>query len=496
MILHINHVARTKPSKAGGRAQKSLGQLTGLVAGSLVTLVEDRDMDGRLLSSLHVHLDWLQYKTNFRDPVVVRRTVDAGGQPMPLAEIAIDLRQADPERLPQALSEALQVVGDEPGSRDRDGRVFFDQFKPFRESIIWNFNRLFWERVGDWEAASGKGFEAALPGGKSDANDEQAVADTVEEFWALLRDLEKLGQLPSEICALEIGVGSGAHAKLWLDRFQGLDREHGTSYYARLSFIFGDYSQFTLERAREAAGSHAPLIKLVPMEALNPFKALQSYRFKILSVHLTNVYDNLIFDELVRRDGRVYIVEGRAYLGAATVARLEADFGITRADLPGAVGRLLAEGPGFMPDHARGVAFWRSLWAGLRVEERLRALDDLEEAHVPPGLTKFHLDDLLAEAPDDVRFHVSRGAAESFANTLPLLHPRGSLQVQDIFVSAMEEYRQGFRGPGKLDGSLVTWVNGALLRAVGRRAGYDVHFLPYKYRPGSRTSILNTTQRA
>ena len=71
------------------------------------------------------------------------------------------------------------------------------------------------------------------------------------------------------------------------------------------------------------------------------------------------------------------------------------------------------------------------------------------------------------DAPDDVRFHLSRGAAESFVHTVPLLHPRGYLQVQDIFVADMHEYRQGFRGPGKLDGSVVNWVNGALLRAIG-----------------------------
>ncbi len=69
------------------------------------------------------------------------------------------------------------------------------------------------------------------------------------------------------------------------------------------------------------------------------------------------------------------------------------------------------------------------------------------------------------------------------------------LQVQDIFVSEMDDYRKGFKGPGKLDGSLVTWVNGALLRAVGARAGYDVHFAPFPYRPGTKTSILYTTQR-
>ena len=102
---------------------------------------------------------------------------------------------------------------------------------------------------------------------------------------------------------------------------------------------------------------------------------------------------------------------------------------------------------------------------------------------------------MLASAPADIRFHISRGAVESFVNTVPLLHPRGYLQVQDIFVATMDEYRQGFRGPGKLDGSVVNWVNGALLRAVGARTGYDVHFSPFRYRAGSRTSILYTTLR-
>jgi hypothetical protein len=458
-----------------------------------MTLVEKDGIDPRLLASLRVHLDWLQYSANFREPLVVRRTIDGLGRPLPLAEIAIDLRQADPDRLVEGLAGALKTIG---STDDHDGRVVLDDFRPLRESLIWRFNHLFWERVGEWESASGRGFEAALPGGKSDANDPQAVADTVADFFRLLDDLAAHGQLSNEIYCLEIGVGSGEHARLWLDAFKAMDDQRGSGYYSKLRYVFGDYSLFTLERARAAVGPHAPLVQLVPMDALNPFKALPSLRFKVLYVHLTNVYDNLIFDEMVRRDGRVYLVEARAYLSAASVERIVTDFGVTAAELPGMVARLLEGGPEVMGDRARGVAFWRCIWGALKLEERLRALDEVDEAHVPPGLTRVHLDDLLAEAPDDVRFHISRGAAESFANTLPLLHPRGSLQVQDIFVSGMEEYRQGFRGPGKLDGSVVTWVNGALLRAVGRRAGYDVHFTPYKYRPGSRTSILHTTQRA
>ena len=202
-------------------------------------------------------------------------------------------------------------------------------------------------------------------------------------------------------------------------------------------------------------------------------------------VHSTNTYDNLPFDDLVRRDGKLYLVEVRALSERRRGGRPGGRLRRSRArSCPRWRSRLLDGGPFAVFRDERGVEFWRRLWDAFKLEERLLALDDRDDAHVPPGLRKEHLEDLLAEAPDDVRFHISRGAGESFANTLPLLHPRGYLEVQDIFVSDMDDYRKGFRGPGKLDGSLVTWVNGALLRAVGARAGYDVHFAPFPYRPG------------
>jgi hypothetical protein len=492
VILHINHIAPSR-KKPAGRSPQS--ELAGLVNCTMLSMIEEGVLDARLAPSLRVHLDWIQYKTNFRDPVVVRRAADPAGRLLPLAEIAIDLRQTSAERVSAELARAVQALSESPDANARR-HVFLGGFRPYRDCLIWDFNRLFWRHLGDWEAASGQGFEAALPAGSSDANHPEAVAASAREFLARVQELDAKGQCPVDLIGLEIGVGTGARAAAWLDAFKALDAEAGGRFYPRLHFLLGDYSPTSLERALAAVAHHGDHVSGVPLDALNPLAALGAYRFKIMYVHSTNTYDNLPFDDIVRRDGKLYLIEARAYLNGEAADRLVDDFGFSREALPAVTRQLLDGGPHAVIPGARGVELWRRLWDAFKLEERLLALDDRDDAHVPPGLRKEHLEDLLAEAPDDVRFHISRGAGESFANTLPLLHPRGYLEVQDIFVSDMDDYRKGFRGPGKLDGSLVTWVNGALLRAVGARAGYDVHFAPFPYRPGTRTTILYTTQRA
>ena len=247
--------------------------------------------------------------------------------------------------------------------------MYLDDFRPYRDCMIWDFNRLFWRNLADWEAASGRGFEAALPSGQSDANRPDAVADTVTEFWTLLKTLDDKGQLPAEISALEVGVGSGARAAAWMDGFKVYDAQQGTNYYSKLQFILGDYSPDTLERAVAALSRHAGHVCAAPLDALNPFKALSAYRFKIMYVHLTNVYDNLPFDDLVRRDGKLYLVETRAYLGSAAADRLGSSFNLSRSELTQKISCLLDEGPGALGLGERGVDFWRCVWDGFRLED-------------------------------------------------------------------------------------------------------------------------------
>ena len=67
--------------------------------------------------------------------------------------------------------------------------------------------------------------------------------------------------------------------------------------------------------------------------------------------------------------------------------------------------------------HDKGMAFWTRIWDFIRLEERLRAIDEGDDSHLPKGVSRSPLDDVLAEVPHDIRFHLSRGAAESFVNT-------------------------------------------------------------------------------
>jgi hypothetical protein len=482
MILHVKHI----PAKQTALAAS--------VASALVTAAGDGQVHPRTLENLNVHLDWLQYKTNFRESITLRRAV-RGEEVLPWIEVGVDLRQVRPEALKEEFVNALADVRDAAaGSRKR---VYLEPYTPIRSGLIWRFNNLFWQHLPLWETASGHGFESALPGKTSDANHPEAIADAVADFWTLLKDLDGHNQLPAEIFALEIGVGTGRRAAAWLDRFKALDRERGTQYYPRIRFLLADYSMPTLNRAMEAVKEHRELASFLAVDALDPFKSLSFLRYKVLSIHLTNVYDNLPTDEIVIRDGKLYFVEARAYVPAAAANRICESIGVAPTEFTRTVNRLLEVGPQHLL-HAnidQGVAFWRAVWDAIRLEERFVAIQSILDAPLPAGVKPSLLENFIGEGVLNQRFHLSSGALESFVNTVPLLHPRGYLQVQDIFVTAFEDYGKMFRGPGKMDGSIVNWVNGALLAEVGAQAGYDVHFAPFHYREGSRTSTLYTTHR-
>ncbi len=450
--------------------------------------------DGLSLAGIRLGLDWCQYRQTFREPIVERRSVEAGGGP-PVRELAVDLRQAEPEALERLLETALRrLAGDDRAAAATPSeRLYLEAWGPLRRSVVWQFNALYWREIEHWERTFQRGFEAALPGGKSDASNPAQVEEAVQQVFDSLRTLDKRGTLPPELFVLEIGAGTGERAGLWLDRFRDVAEAHGKDYYGRVRFLLSDYSMPMLERAHGNVLHHLDKVSFIALDALDPLKTLAFLRYKVLAIHLSNLYDNLPTDEVARRDGRFYLVEGRAYVRRDAAVELASRHGLPAERLPRQVELLLRIGPDAFPDPADGVRFWRELWQLVRVEERYTALDDPGEVAALPGLAPELVADCLGEWPGDFRCHLSNGALQSFVRTLPLLHPKGVLQVQDLFVTDAAGYRGAFRGPGKLDGSIVNWVNGALIRAVADRLGYRVEFAPFRYRPGSAITILTTS---
>jgi hypothetical protein len=484
----------------------------------LAPVVETLCADSIDLSRVTVVCDWIQYRANFREvadfrPVLAApvptaadhadaQYAGAAGSGLPTAEaaleIALDLRRCADADLPAVIGQLLQEHANPAGA----SRVPLEPWVTASHSCIWRFNALYWQALSHWEQATGREYEQALPGGESDARNVAAARELILELFKVWDDLDARNALPAELYVVELGVGNGSQARTWLDEFAQLSAGHGRDYYRRLQYLMGDYSPHVLGRALKAVAPHGDHVNALVVDATHPAVSLGFLRGKAFLAYVSNVYDNLPSDELVRIGGRTYRVDVRAYLRGADVLDIARSRSAAPDNLPDIIAKLLRLGPELlceaMPQHFGGVeqavAFWREVWTALRLQERYVPLQALDEYQVSADMTGELLRSLL-ESAGDVRMHVNNGALSSFAQTLPLLHPFGRLQCHDLFLTDLSHYRTGFHGPGKYDGSVVNWINGPLLQRVGSRSGFDVRIAPFAGRPASNLKTLTAQVR-
>jgi hypothetical protein len=495
------------------RAVRKLRDSAGAQAafGPLVRALCASDAD---LTSMRVVCDWIQYKNNFRDTAMVRPVISADGLEEGY-ELAVDLRRcarpgADVAgEVTAALADASPAAAGGPlfdgvgglGGTAGD-RVWLEPWVSGSASCVWRFNALYWQALAAWEKTTGKEYEQALPGGESDARNAAAARDVILDLFKMWDELANRRALPEQLYVLELGVGNGGQARTWLDEFTELDRRHGRDYYRRLHYLMGDYSAHVLDRARETVAHHGDHVSGLVLEATRLSGSVGFLAGKTFLVYISNVYDNLPSDELAVIRGRIYLVQVRSFIGGAAADEIAETFGVARADIAPLTERLLRIGPellsesqpGTFPDTDRAVLFWQAVWVALRQHERYVPLEGLDTYPVTPAVGGEILRSLLA-AEGDVRMHVSNGALSSFADTLPLLHPFGRVVCHDLFTTGHDQYRTGFFGPGKYDGSTVNWVNGPLLQLFASRRGFDVSFAPFKERPGSNIKTLTAQVR-
>ena len=494
--------------RAAARLRASVGAQAAVLP--LVEAICRSDAD---LATIRVVCDWIQYKASFREIAMVRAVLAdgavlarsavgaagaaaAGQAPVAGHELAVDLRRCAQPETDVAAEVTAAILDTNPD------RVWLEPWAPSSASCVWRFNALFWQALVDWEKVAGREYEQTLPGGESDARNAAAARETILDLFKIWDELARRRALPDQLYVLELGVGNGGQARTWLDEFVELDRRHGRDYYRRLHYLMGDYSAHVLDRARTAVAHHGDHVSGLVLEATRLSPTIGFLAGKAFLVYITNVYDNLPSDEVAAIRGRVYLVQARSFLPGAAADEIAVRFGLRRPELAQVTQRLLRIGPELLSeslpekfgDTGHAVLFWQAVWAALRQAERYVPLEGLDTYQITPTLTGEILRPLLI-AEGDVRMHVSNGALASFADTLPLLHPFGQVVCRDLFTTSAGEYRSGFYGPGKYDGSVVNWVNGPLLQLVASRRGFDVRFAAFTQRPGSRIKTLTAAVR-
>ena len=245
--------------------------------------------------------DWIQYRQNFRAPVA-RRTI-SGGRNGEEIELAFDLRRANEE----TIDGQIERTQSDPEAT----KLYVEEWVPISKSCVWQFNVLYWTELGMWEEVSGKGYAQALPGGESQATNVDQARGVIFELFRIWDGLVERRALPDQLTVLELGVGNGDQAKVWLDEFVRLDREHGRDYYRRLHYLMGDYSTLVLDLARANTVEHRARVSTLQLDAARPRETLRFLEGKIFFVYVSNVYDNLPTDELTRIDDVLYQIEVR-----------------------------------------------------------------------------------------------------------------------------------------------------------------------------------------
>ena len=254
-----------------------------------------------------------------------------------------------------------------------------------------------------------------------------------------------------------------------------------------------DYSPHVLEIARRRVADYADQVEGLELDFRNPIHGLSYLRGRVLFAHTCNLYDNLPTDELMRVGDRAYEPLVRASITPREASEIAERYGVPEGELVRTVQDVLRHGPEVFGDLERGVRFWSDVWDAVHLEEVYEEIPAPAAIRVAPS-ADLYLDELLDELPEWTRVHASTVAVESFAQTLALLHHEGVLIAQDLFVRETGQYA-AYRGPGKLEGSIVNWLNGPVFQRVGERSGFRVEVEPFAYREGSNTVVLTARHR-
>jgi len=116
-----------------------------------------------------------------------------------------------------------------------------EDFRPLADSLDWRLGLRYWNRQGSRAFTDTDGVPYVIN------NDGNHSKDCAEFLFGNMREQESSGNAGGKLFVLELGVGVGLFARLFLDWFQALCSSAGKDYYDRLVYIAADRHEKILQ---------------------------------------------------------------------------------------------------------------------------------------------------------------------------------------------------------------------------------------------------------
>jgi tetratricopeptide (TPR) repeat protein len=336
--------------------------------------------------------------------------------------------------------DALRDVATEPTE--------IEGFRPLGESLEWRLADAYWDREG------------VIPFVRNDVpylvnNTGRLSENAAALVFAALN--ESLPSLPARLAFLELGAGSGLHARYFLDAFAAECRKNGSDLYDRLIYVVSDRFERTVlgwQRDGLFAG-HEAHVSMCLCDASSPsklslFGGVSAPALGSPVVVFCNYLLDVLPSRIVRRSSA-----GLEQLCVGT-------------HLTGGTAALHAAGLGSL-DQARALAASGS-FEDLRRLLPLLAHLDLETAYRPWTPTTAEDRALTAAIPEGARVIVNGGALACLDKVAAWMDPAGFILVNDYGPVRSEDVAAHV-GVQRFGGSIALGLNFPLLENVLARRG-------------------------
>jgi hypothetical protein len=333
----------------------------------------------------------------------------------------------------------------------QDGRPTIQDFRPFPESIEWEIGQRYLRERGS------KAFlHDTSPVPYVVNNDGTLSLRAAQVFFHSLLQAEAQGGLEEELYVLELGIGVGLFARLFLDAFQALCLEQGKDYYDRLIYVGGDYAgRMLLDAGRHGTfANHPGRYVLRVVDALHPEEVHKNFIFGS-QVPFRAVFLNYLVDCLPATVLEFSVAEVRQLCVRTRLARGADPGEVAHLDPEDLPRKIRSDDPEDRQELLSVFPFFAS-------EYDFRP-EDL--ASVPYG------DFAVRFARTNGRSQVlhSYGALQCLDGLLRLIHPQGFILLNDYGQTQTAD-SEGFEHQ-RFSGSTFVGLNFPLLRAYFTESG-------------------------